>query len=134
MNNELIQTILGTYLLPIVGTALSAFCAWLGAKIKSIYQEKANTELKKKIVDDTVQYVEQVFKDSSSEEKLNQAVKSASEWLQDKGITVTDAELKILIESSVYALTNSFYEVSATDDVFVPSDSSSEATENEKGE
>jgi hypothetical protein len=109
--NEIVQEILSTYLLPIVGTALSAFCAWLGTKLKTIYEEKANTELKKKIIDDTVQYVEQVFKDSSSEEKLSEAVKAAGDWLQEKGIDVSDSELKILIESSVYSLTNSFYEL-----------------------
>jgi hypothetical protein len=127
MSNELIQTILGTYLLPIVGTALSAFCAWLGTKIKAIYQEKANTELKKKIIDDTVQYVEQVFKHSSSEEKLAEAVKSASEWLQDKGLTVTDSELRVLIESSVYSLTSSFYEVTSNEELV-------DTTTEEKGE
>lgn len=94
-------------LLPVLATALTAVFSYIGVKIKSIIQEKADTETKQKIVESTVKYVEQVFKDINSEEKLEKALETASSWLTEKGITVSETELRVLIEAAVNGLKKS---------------------------
>ena len=44
-----------------------------------------------------------------SREKLEQALISASEMLEDKGITVTDLELRMLIEAAVAEFNSAFH-------------------------
>lgn len=91
-------------LLPILATAVTAIFSYIGVKIKTIIQEKADTDAKKAVVESTVKYVEQVFKDLSGEAKLDKALKTASEWLAEKGISVSDVELRVLIEAAVNGL------------------------------
>lgn len=52
----------------------------------------------------TVKYVEQIYTDIHGEDKLNEALKQASSILQEKGIQVSQDQLKTLIESAVYGM------------------------------
>ena len=91
-------------LLPSLATLLAAWFGVLGAKIKASYEEKINTQIKKDVVAETVNYVEQVYKTIKGDEKLNKAVEKASAILNEKGIPISEDELKMLIESAVYGL------------------------------
>lgn len=91
-------------LLPSLATLLAAWFGVLGAKIKASYEEKINTQIKKDVVAETVNYVEQVYKTIKGDEKLNKAVEKASTILNEKGIPISEDELKMLIESAVYGL------------------------------
>ena len=68
------------------------------------YTKYVDTQTKKEIVKDTVNYVEQVFKDIHGAEKLEKAKEKALEWLNEKGIKISETELEILIESAVNGL------------------------------
>lgn len=94
---ELIQP----YLLEIIVAILTGIASFIGVKIKKVYEEYINTKIKKDIVDSTVKYIEQVFKNIHGEEKLELAKEKALEWLNEKGIAVSETELEILIEASV---------------------------------
>jgi len=91
-------------LVPLVITALGGVLTWIGTKIKTYYEEKAKDEKVKAVINSTVKYVEQVYKDLGGVEKLAKAKESALELLSSKGITITDIELTILIESFVNGL------------------------------
>lgn len=91
-------------LLPSLATLLAAWFGVLGAKIKASYEEKVNTQIKKDVVAETVNYVEQVYKTIKGDEKLSKAVEKASAILNEKGIPISEDELKMLIESAVYGL------------------------------
>lgn len=82
---------------------ITGVTSFIGIKLKTLYEEKINTETKKKIIADTVKYVEQITKDISitSENKKQKAKEKALEWLKEKNIKISDTELDILIESSV---------------------------------
>lgn len=82
---------------------ITGVVSFVGIKLKTLYEEKVNTETKKKIVADTVKYVEQITKGISitSENKKQKAKAKALEWLKEKKIKISDTELDILIESSV---------------------------------
>ena len=101
---ELIQELIQNYLLEILATVITAVASFIGLRIKDAYTKYINTQTKKEIVKDTVQYVEQVYKDLKGQEKLEKAEEKALEWLNEKGIRISETELEILIESAVNGL------------------------------
>lgn len=105
---ELAQQLFETYLIPAVVTAVGALFSWIGIQLKRLYQEHIDTKTKEDVIKSTVQYVQQVYKDVSGEEKLQEAVKTASDWLVSKGLEVSEAELRVLIESAVYSMKQGF--------------------------
>lgn len=104
-------------LLPAVATLLAGWLAVVGNKIKSLYTEKVNTQIKKDVVDATVTYVQQVYKALNGEEKLEKAIDRASVILTEKGIPISEAELTMLIESAVYGLKQGWLYDPATESV-----------------
>lgn len=96
--------LLQNYLFEILATIITALASFIGLTIKNAYTKYINTKTKKEIVKDTVNYVEQVFKNIHGEEKLNKAKEKSLEWLKQKGIKISETELEILIESAVNSL------------------------------
>lgn len=95
-------------LLPALASVVTVLCGILATKIKVKYEEKVDNETKKKIVETTVNYVQQVYKESKGEEKLEKALQTASQLLVEKGLTISEMELRMLIESAVYGLKQGF--------------------------
>ena len=91
-------------LLPILATFLTGLFTYIGTRLKKVYEEKVNNETAKIVVDNAVRYVEQVYKDLHGEEKLEKAMEQVSQVLVSKGISISDAEIYMLIESAVYGL------------------------------
>jgi|GEM_PF-507712 len=91
-------------LLPVLSTVLTAVIAYIGVKLKGILEKSENEKEKKDAAKTCVQAVEQLYKDLHGEEKYNKCVESLTEMLNEKGITVTELELKMLIESAVKEL------------------------------
>lgn len=89
------------YLLELIVATLTGVATFIGTKIKKIYEEKVNTETKEKVVNTVVNAVEQLYKDLKGEEKLNKCIENAIEMLNEKGIMVTELELRMMIESTV---------------------------------
>lgn len=104
-NNLLIE--ITNALVPTVVTILAGLLSWLGIKIHNYIDQKQRDEQVRAIIKSTVAYVEQLYKDLHGEEKLKKAEDSAREWLDEKGIKVSDTELRILIESFVNGLKSS---------------------------
>ena len=86
------------YLMEIIVTILTAIATYIGAKIKKIYEEKANDETKRKVVSTVVKAVEQLYKDLKGDEKLAKAKEAVLEMLNEKGIAITELEMNMLIE------------------------------------
>lgn len=91
-------------ILPALGSLLVVWFGILGTKIKNAYDNKVNTETKKEMINLSVKYVEQVYKTLHGEDKLRKAIEQATLLLNEKGISVSEVELKTLIESAVYGL------------------------------
>ena len=85
----------------ILYTILTALAGYIGIWVKSLYTKYINDKTKQDVVKTCVSAVEQLYKDLHGEEKYNKVVESASEMLMEKGITITDLELKMLIEAAV---------------------------------
>lgn len=101
---EFIQEFITTYGNEILYTALTAIISFVSLKIKILYQKHIDERLKKSIVDSTVKYVEQIYPNLSSKAKYKKAEDSALELLTEKGISITELELKVLIEASCSCL------------------------------
>lgn len=104
---ELLEQVLNI-LLPALATLIAGWFAILGNKMKIAYEEKINTQVKKNVVQTTVEYVQQVWKDLEGPEKLQKAITQASIILNEKNIPVSETELRTLIESAVYGLNQGF--------------------------
>jgi len=91
-------------LLPIAITGITGIFSWIGIRIKNTFEEKVKAETKKSVVNDTVKYVEQVHYNLQGQKKLKKAISIATQVLNEKGIKASDAELYILIESSVLGM------------------------------
>lgn len=85
----------------ILYTILTALAGYIGIWVKSLYTKYINDKTKQDVVQTCVSAVEQLYKDLHGEEKYNKVVESVSEMLMEKGITITDLELKMLIEAAV---------------------------------
>lgn len=92
----------------ILYTILTALAGYVGLWVKSLYTKYINDKTKKDVVSTCVKAVEQLYKDLHGEEKYNEVVSSASEMLALKGITITDLEIKMLIEAAVAEFNEAF--------------------------
>lgn len=93
-------------ILPAIASVVAVLFGVLGTKIKQIYNEKAQNETVKVVVDNVVKWVQQVYYELEGPEKLQKALTEASTILGEKGITISETELNMLIESAVYGLKN----------------------------
>ena len=91
-------------LLSFVGTVVAVLFGYLGVKVKQLYNKYVDTQVEKDVVNSTVKYVEQIYTDIHGEDKLNEALIQANSILQEKGIQVSQDQLKTLIESAVYGM------------------------------
>lgn len=91
-------------ILPAIASVIAVLFGVLGAKLKSVYDTKIKTDTAKIVVEDVVKFVQQVYKDLDGPEKLQKALTEASTILNEKGISISETELDMLIESAVYGL------------------------------
>lgn len=88
-----------------------AIFTFIGNALKKKYQEYINAKLEEKIektkeeiVIKCVNAVEQAYKEMTGEEKFQKVVEFADTLLAEKGITITEVEIKVIIESAVHSM------------------------------
>ena len=101
---------ISTYGVTILWAIITAVASVLGAFVKKKYTQYVNDKTKKDVVTTVVMAVQQLYYNLEGPEKLQKALESASEMLAEKGITVTDLELRMLIESAVGSFKDAFKE------------------------
>lgn len=97
MLNEFINQ----YGVEILYAVVVAVGGYIGIAIKNIYQNYVNDKTKEKVVKTVVKAVKQLYSDLNGEEKLKKAVENISEMLLEKGIAITELEIRMLIEAAV---------------------------------
>ena len=88
-----------------VGTAMGLFFKWLYNKTIG---DKIKLETIEEIAKVVVKFVEQVFKDKHGEEKMEEALKAFAEMLNNKGITISELEMRVYLEAALSGLNNAF--------------------------
>lgn len=96
------------YGMEILYTAIIAIAGYIGLAVKNLCTKYINDKTKRVVAKSAVQFVEQVYRDLHGEEKLNAALSAASDMLAQKGITVTELEMRVLIEAAVGEFNNAF--------------------------
>lgn len=99
---------INNYGLQLLYMAITAIAGYIGIVIKNLVTKFLNDKTKLTVAKTAVQYVEQVYKDLHGEEKLQQALEAASDMLAEKGINITDLEMRVLIEAAVAEFNNAF--------------------------
>lgn len=92
----------------ILYAALTSIAGYLGIVIKNLAKKYLDTQTKKDVAKSVVQFVQQVYKDLHGEEKLHEAMEAASAMLAEKGINITELELRVLIEAALAEFNNAF--------------------------
>lgn len=87
---------------------LTAIGGYLGIVVKNLYTKYVNDKTKEAVAKTVVQAVEQIYKDLHGDDKLNKALDSAAEMLEQKGVSVTELELRMLIEAAVGEFNEAF--------------------------
>ena len=97
-------------------TIITAIAGYIGIVLKNLFTKYFNDKTKKEVAKNAVQFVEQVYKNLHGEEKLNEALKAASEMLAEKGIPVTNLELRVLVEAAVAEFNKAFEKTEPTEE------------------
>ena len=99
---------INTYGMQLMYMALTAIAGYIGIVAKNLFTKYINDKTKEAVAKSAVKFVEQVYKDLHGEDKLNAALNAASEMLAEKGITVSQLELRVLIEAAVAEFNEAF--------------------------
>lgn len=91
-------------LLPSIASVIAILFGVLGTKIKTAYNNKVQNETVQTVIESVVRWAQQVYEDCEGATKLSAALERASTILEEKGITISESELNMLIESAVYGL------------------------------
>lgn len=105
---DLITDFISRYGVELMYAALTFIAGYLGTAIKSCVQKWLNEKTKQDVAKTVVKAVEQIYKDLHGDEKLQKALENASEMLNEKGITVTELELRMLIEGALAEFNDAF--------------------------
>lgn len=105
---DFVKSFFAEYGMAIAYTIVAGVFAYLGTQIKTLVDKFLNDRTKREVAKAVVRAVEQIYKDLHGEEKLNKAIESAIEMLAEKGITVTELEIRILIEAAVSEFNKAF--------------------------
>lgn len=104
----MIVEFINTYGLQLMYMLVTAVFGYLGIVAKRMVEKYLNDKTKRDVAKTAVQFVEQVYKDLHGPEKLAEAMKAASAMLAEKGITVTELELKVLLEAALAEFNKAF--------------------------
>ena len=96
----------------IISAVVTAIAGALGLFVKWVYNktigDKMKDETKEKVASLVVKYTEQVWKDLHGEDKLQKALEAFHDMLAEKGITISDLEMRVLLESALAEFNNAF--------------------------
>ena len=84
------------------GTAvLFSVAAWLGRLMGKCWKEKFTDESSKSIAKTCVEAVEMIYRESGGAEKMDHAIRFASQMMEEKGISLPPDRLRLLLEAAL---------------------------------
>lgn len=101
----------------LLSAIITGLASALGVLLKKVYDrtigERFKDKIKKEVAAQVVKYVEQVYKDLHGPEKLEKALEAAADILNEKGISISDLELRVLLEAALAELNEAFKKTQA---------------------
>lgn len=107
---NLFMDFINQYGVAILYAILTALAGLLARGVKKVYEKYVNDATKRKIARTVVLAIEQIYKDLDGPEKFDMALQSMTEMLNEKGITITALEARMLIEAAVGEFNDVFHE------------------------
>ena len=98
---NLFMEFINTYGPSILNAILVAIGGWLAVVVKNALDEFIKDKHARAVIKTVVEGVEQMYQDLHGEDKLNKALDAAAEMLEEKGITLSAFEMRIMIEAAV---------------------------------
>ena len=98
---HMFETFISEYGAAIIYDVVTGIAGYIGLQIKAIYQKYVNDRTKEKVVKTVVSAVKQLYYDLDGEKKLSIAIDNITQMLNEKGITITELEIRMLIEAAV---------------------------------
>ena len=92
---------IANYGMEIISFIITTVFGWIAFAIKKIVDKHINDDTKKTVAKTVVQAIEQIYKNVDGEKKLDASISFMTELLNEKGITATETEMRLLIESAV---------------------------------
>ncbi|MCM1393259.1 MAG: phage holin family protein [Ruminococcus sp.] len=108
---EILKEFISEYATTILYAIVTAIAGYIGIVVKNIYQKHCDSKTKKDVAKTVVGAIEQIYKDLHGQEKYDKAVEAMSEMLAEKGISISELEIKMLIEAAVSEFNQSFVDV-----------------------
>jgi hypothetical protein len=103
----------------LLSAIITGLASALGVLLKKLYDRTIGAyfkdKVKREVAAQVVKYVEQVYKDLHGEEKLVKAIEAAAEMLNEKGINISELELRVLLESALAELNDAFNKTDVKD-------------------
>lgn len=87
---------------------ITAVAGYIGIVVKDLVAKYLNDKTKRTIARSVVQFVEQVYKDLHGQEKLDAAMVAFSEMLAERGIHISNLEMRVLLEAAVAEFNEAF--------------------------
>lgn len=107
---ELFLQFINEYGTTILYTILTALFGYFGIIAKKYFDKWFETKEKKEIAKEVVKFTQQVYKTLHGQEKLDKAMEAMSMMLLEKGIHITELEMRVLIEAAVAEFNKAFEE------------------------
>ena len=87
--------------LEILVTLFTVIITYVSKKLKKKFEEYINTDAKQKIVKMVVNATEQLYKNLDGEQKLIKAKENIIALIKEKGLSITELEMDMMIEEVV---------------------------------
>ena len=113
----MVQEFLAQYGMELISTVIVAIMGFVGICIKNIIKKISDDRTNEQVCKTVVKAVEQMYSDLTGDERYEKAVESVSEMLAEKGIGVTELEVKMLIEAAVKEMNINLGKTEAKKDV-----------------
>ena len=97
----MVKEFLAQYGMEMVSTIVVAIMGFIGICIKNIIKKFSDDKTKQQVCKTVVKAVEQMYSDLTGTEKYEKAVENITDMLTEKGISATELEVQMLIESCV---------------------------------
>lgn len=97
----MVKEFLAQYGMEMISTIVVAIMGFIGICIKNVIKKISDDKTKQHVCKTVVQAVEQMYSDLTGTEKYEKAVENITDMLTEKGISATELEVQMLIESCV---------------------------------
>lgn len=97
----MIQQFISEYGTQIIMAVLTAIAGALGLVFKNLYKRAADDKIKQAVAKTCVQAVEQLYQTLNGKQRYEKCTAAISDMLAEKGITISELEIRMLVEAAV---------------------------------